>query len=74
MNASVFRDKIRQAGYLPGALAQYLVSIADTLQPDVRERIAGKVEAGAGKLMAAAARAADEMSAIAAKSSKAKKA
>jgi hypothetical protein len=61
MNATVFRDKVRHAGYLPQALAQYLVSIADTLKPDVRERIAGKIDAGTSKLLAAAKRAAEDL-------------
>lgn len=61
MNVAVFKDKVRHAGYLPQALAHYLVSIADTLKPDVRERIAGKIDAGTSKLLAAAKRAAEDL-------------
>lgn len=64
MNASVFRDKISHAGYLPSALVHYLVSVADTLEPEARERIAGKINAGADKLMTVAAKAAEQLTSL----------
>jgi hypothetical protein len=64
MNASTFRDKVRHAGFIPRALAQYLVAAADTLKPDVRERIAAKIDTASATLMAAAKRAADSMTAL----------
>lgn len=72
MNASTFREKILHAGFMPRALAHYLVSIAETLEPDARERIAGKIDAGAGKLMAAATKAAEQLTAIEKKTKKKK--
>ncbi len=72
MNASTFRDKVSTAGFMPRALVQYLVSIAETLKPDVRERIAGKIDAAAGKMLEAAKRAADSISALETKAKKSK--
>ena len=46
MTASTFRERVTRVGFLPGAFVHYLLSVADALKPDSRQRIADKLDAG----------------------------
>ena len=44
MNDSAFRKKVLHAGFMPQALAYYLVKMSVKLKPETRARIAGKID------------------------------
>ena len=74
MTASAFRQKVLHANFMPRAIVHYLVTVAETLNPDARERIAGDLASGESKILAAATKASKAMTALEAKSTKKKKA